>query len=515
MKLRTKLVLALFLLSVVPLMGATVYTYVTSNRAFRAAVQAEAGVLAENMGSRMEEVTSELSSRIERMRRRSAEGATPQYEKARRDALAAAEQEQLLQIMPTVLSETRRERGEVPFAVGPKGELFVADPADLPRLRHLPLVARGANGKDGQSSAASGDWVIVTRRDPGTGFTLGIARPVGDALKEIRNTAVRNLGYGLALVALALFGIRPLSENMTRGLRTLTDGAERLAQGDLTTRVPVESRDEIGRLAATFNRMAEELAAHQDRLVAQERLLKELELCRRIQEELLPREPLRIALAEAAGVSIPAREVGGDFFNYFQLPGDEAAILVGDVSGKGVAAALLMANLQAKLRGELALERELAPLAERLDREIHDTTPEATYLTLFLAVLDGPEPRLRYVNAGHNAPYLLRTGGGMEALESTGRPLGLLPGGGYEERRVPLAAGDVLVLFTDGLLDAENEKGEAFGAERLRAVLQREHARGFDGLLARVVAVVAEFRGGAEAPDDATLVVLKVGRAAA
>jgi sigma-B regulation protein RsbU (phosphoserine phosphatase) len=173
-----------------------------------------------------------------------------------------------------------------------------------------------------------------------------------------------------------------------------------------------------------------------------------------------------------------------------------------------------MANLQAKLRGELALERNLAPLAERLDREIHETTPDATYLTLFLAVLDGPEPLLRYVNAGHNAPYLLRTSGGLEALESTGRPLGLLPGGGYEEKSVALAAGDVLVLFTDGLLDAENESGEAFGAERLRAVIERERARGFDGLLARVEAAVTEFRGRAEAPDDATLVVLRAGRAA-
>src|SRR5262249_30216355 len=359
-----------------------------------------------------------------------------------------AEQEQLRQILPAVLAETRRERGEVPFAVSPKGEIFAADPADLPRLRGLGLAP--ANGDVNAGSTASGDWVIVTRRDPASGFTLGIARPVGDALKEIRNTAVRNLGWGLALVVLALFGIRPLADNMTRGVRTLTEGAERLAGGDLTTRVPVGSKDEIGRLSATFNRMAEELAAHQDRRLAEERLHKERGLCRRIQEEMLPREPLRAGFAEVAGISIPAREVGGDFFNYFLLPGDEAAVLVGDVSGKGVAAALLMANLQAKLRGELALARELAPLAARLDVEIHDTTPEATYLTLFLAVLDGALPRLRYVNAGHNAPYLVRAGGGLEALESTGRPLGLLPGGGYEEGRVPLAPGDVLVLFTDG-----------------------------------------------------------------
>src|SRR5262245_33490484 len=194
MKLRTKLALALFLLAVVPLMGSTVYAYLSSQRAFRHAVQAEASVLAENMGSRMEAVTSELSRRIERMRRRPAGDAFPEYEKARRDALAAAEQEQLRQILPAVLGETRRERGEVPFAVSPKGEIFAADPADLPRLRGLGLAPADGDGNAG--STASGDWVIVTRRDPASGFTLGIARPVADALQEIRNTAVRNLGWG-------------------------------------------------------------------------------------------------------------------------------------------------------------------------------------------------------------------------------------------------------------------------------------------------------------------------------
>ena len=125
-------------------------------------------------------------------------------------------------------------------------------------------------------------------------------------------------------------------------------------------RVPVRSRDEFGLLAGAFNKMAEELGEGQKRLVQQERLQREVEIARQIQQELLPRGSLMLPLAEVKGFSIPAREVGGDFFNYFALPGGEMAILVGDVSGKGVPAALLMANVQALLKAQLPLGRDLA-----------------------------------------------------------------------------------------------------------------------------------------------------------
>lgn len=168
-----------------------------------------------------------------------------------------------------------------------------------------------------------GNWVVVVKPDPVTGLTVGVARPVGEGLREIRRTAVRNLAFGLGLVGLALFGIVPLSGRMTRHLRSLTEGAERLAGGDLDVKVPVPRGAEFGRLAETFNRMARDLRRHQERRILEERLHKELEISRRIQEELLPREPLVFPFAEVSGVSIPAREVGGDFFNYFALDGDE------------------------------------------------------------------------------------------------------------------------------------------------------------------------------------------------
>jgi serine phosphatase RsbU (regulator of sigma subunit) len=409
------------------------------------------------------------------------------------------------ELLATILSGTRRRQGEVPFAIDGEGKLYAAD-EDRPGLERLVVT----QDRPAQRRAkASGDWVVVKRRDDQSGLTLGIARPVGDGLKEIRKAAATNLGYGLGITSLAIVGILPLSRRITRDLGTLTEAAQRLAQGDLDARVPVRSRDEFGRLAETFNRMAADLRSHQDQLLGQERLRKELEMGRRIQEEMLPHERLSVPFAEAMGISIPAREVGGDLFNYFLLPDGRAALVVGDVSGKGVGAALLMANLQATLRARLPVEADLCSLADHLDREIDRSTPMTVYLTAFIAVLDGAR-RMRYVNAGHNFPFVLRADGRVEALESTGRPLGLLPGGSYEEGVVQFGDGDSLFLYTDGVVESENEAGEPFGVDRLKQLLVAERASGVDGILERVEREVREYRGSHEAEDDATLVVLKV-----
>jgi len=415
------------------------------------------------------------------------------------------------QLVDGVFARTRRRQGEIPFAFGPDGTLY-ASAEDRPKLAALSLAPMAA-GEDGTRVRNVSDFVVVTRRDPATGLTVGIARPVGEGLRQIRAAAARNLAWGLGMVGLALVGIVPLSNRMTRQLSTLTAGAERLAAGDLDARVPVRSGDEIGRLSETFNRMASEMKAHQQQLLEKERLRQELELCRRIQTEMLPHDRLRAPFGEVLGLSIPAREVGGDFFNYFLLPDGEAALLVGDVSGKGVAAALLMANVQATLRARLPLERDLAALSRLFDVEIEASTPSNVYLTCFVGILDGPKRTLRYVNAGHNAPLLVRADGSTLALDSTGRPYGLLAGGDYEENSVSLADGDCLLLYTDGIVECEDPSGEPFGVERLQALVERERESGLDGLLARLEQAVREFRAGAEAADDATAVILRIGAA--
>jgi serine phosphatase RsbU (regulator of sigma subunit) len=460
-------------------------------------------------------------------------------------------------LLKEVLSQTHGEVGEIPFAVDTDGDLFTMKKADLPKLKEIARAAHerrketaGTPAGDGAAEAAEDrpvlaadrrpadqepdptpappegkaqvgpidlspdeNWVVVTRADPSTGLTFGIARPVGESLGEIRRASARNLGAGLALASLAMFGILPLSRRMTQNLADLTAGAERLAAGHLETQVPVRSRDELGVLAASFNRMARELQGSQQRLVEQERLRKELELCRRIQAELLPKAPHRCAFAEVEGLSIPARELGGDFFNYFGLPDGSLALIMGDVSGKGLPAALLMANLQATLRARVPVEGDLAEFVTCLDHDIEASTPSEVYATLFLCIVDPIRRALRYVNAGHESPYRVAGDGRTTRLDSTGRPVGLMAGGRYEERRIPLEEGDRLFLYTDGLTDAENAAGAPFGDDRLGAILAAgdgataEDAR---GILSRVERAYQAHRGGVEAADDATLLLLRV-----
>ena len=403
-----------------------------------------------------------------------------------------------------VLGSARASQGEIPFAIDADGALHAASPEQERQLTALNVTSLRRSGV-----RQEGDWVVVTREAP-SDITFGIARPIAQSLQEIKKASVRSLSLGMGVIALALLGIVPLSRRMTRNLTTLTDGVQRIAQGDFSARVPVRSRDEFGALAGAFNQMAQDVEHRQELVVERERLKRELELCRRIQTEMLPHAPLRLGPTEIKGISIPAREVGGDFFNYFELPGGDIAVLVGDVSGKGISAALLMANIQATLRARLPLEPDLARLTIAIDREIEETTPPGVYATLFLAVVDPKGKTLRYVNAGHHPQFLIR-GDGLVPLSSGGMPVGLFAGHGYVERAVQLADEDLLFFYTDGLVEVENEAGEMFGAERLEKLLRRHSGQGVDVLIERAEDGVRRFRGAAEPFDDLTIMALRLG----
>jgi serine phosphatase RsbU (regulator of sigma subunit) len=403
-----------------------------------------------------------------------------------------------------ILTLARSDQGEIPFAIDRRGQLYTPDPAQRAILESLHVRESADEGKPRRV----GDWMIVTKKEE-SGLTFGIVRPLGESLREIRRTSVRNLSLGLLVVGLAIVGIVPISHRMTERLRALTGGVRQLAAGDFHARVPATSSDEFGELARAFNQMAQDLEHHQALAVEQERLHRELELSRRIQTEMLPRAPLRFGASEIKGISFPAREVGGDFFNYFELPDHRLGLLVGDVSGKGVSAALLMANVQATLRARLPLQPDLAALADLLDRELDDSTPGGVFVTLFLAILD-ETGELRYVNAGHNPQYVLRGDGRVERMSSTGLPLALFGGHGYKESRMSLAPGDLLFFYTDGLVEAENDRGDQFGPERVEAILAEEHAHGIEAVLERIERDVKAFRGAVEPLDDATLMAMRV-----
>lgn len=414
-------------------------------------------------------------------------------------------------VLMTVFSTTRRDQGEVPFAVAKDGKIYTQNAADKHTVEELGSVAK-PTAKLGTSQVK--DFIVVTNADPsGSGLRFGIARPVGDSLTALRKTAGRNAGLGLLFIGFALVIVIPVSQGLTRNLSNLTDGVDRIAKGDFAARVPVKGTSDVARLATAFNRMAQDIQVQQEQLVGQERLKRELELGRQIQSEMLPHESLRFGLTEVKGMSIPAREVGGDFFNYFALDDGNVALLVGDVSGKGVGAALLMANFQATLRTRLKLGHDLAAIADAIDRDIEASSPRGLYATLFVGILDPTSKRLRYVNAGHNPQFALRSGG-LERLSSTGTPIGLLPGRGYTQREVQLASGDFLFFYTDGVVEAEDESGEMLGPERLEQLLLTTittSPAGPDAVLQTVEAEVRKFRGAREPFDDATSMVVRIG----
>lgn len=412
-------------------------------------------------------------------------------------------------LLDAVFSTTHRDRGEVPFAVAKDGQLYTPNDHDRRTVEALGVVARPESAT---GTTTLRDWVVVTTTDPsGSGLKLGIARPVGDSMADLRRAAAQNAGLGLLFIGIALVGIVPLSGRLTHNLSRLTEGVGRIAHGDYAARVAVKSQDEVGKLATAFNRMAEDVERHQRSAVDQERLKRELELGRQIQHDMLPHAPFKLGLTEIKGVSVPAREVGGDFFNYFQLPSGHIALIVGDVSGKGVGAALLMANIQGSLRTRLALGQDLSAVAEEIDKDIEENSPGPVYATVFIATLDPVTRVLRYVNAGHHPQFILRRRGGLEQMSSTGLPVGLLAGKGHRQIEVQLTEGDLIFFYTDGLVEAHNEAGDLFGVERLEALLKTASASTPDAVLQQMERAVESFRGSRELFDDVTVMAVRVG----
>jgi sigma-B regulation protein RsbU (phosphoserine phosphatase) len=237
------------------------------------------------------------------------------------------------------------------------------------------------------------------------------------------------------------------------------------------------------------------------------RMERELDYARGIQMSLLPSRPLRLGAWDVVGRVAPARQVGGDSFDFFGLGADRAGVAIADVSGKGIPAALLMSNVQGSVRA-FCDGRTPIPDAIRLVNEGALRSGSGKFITLFYAEVDAGRGQVRYTNAGHNYPLLRHADGALEELVAGGLPLGLMDGVAYEQGECAFAPGDALLLYSDGITEALDARGQEFGEERLRA-LWSEHGGGRPAaVIDTVFAAVEGFRGRALQSDDMTIVVV-------
>jgi serine phosphatase RsbU (regulator of sigma subunit)/catechol 2,3-dioxygenase-like lactoylglutathione lyase family enzyme len=242
---------------------------------------------------------------------------------------------------------------------------------------------------------------------------------------------------------------------------------------------------------------------------SERRTAQELEIARQVQARLFPQTLPPLKTLDYAGICIQAREVGGDYFDFLKLGREQVALVIGDISGKGIAAALLMANLQANLRSQspIALDQPQR-LLRSVNQLFYENTTDSAYATLFFAEYDDRMQRVRYANCGHLSPLLLRNDNSLERLNSTGTVLGLFEEWDCSIGESQMSPGNILALYTDGITESFNAAGEEFGEERLVEALRRNRELSSSALLAAIVDEVKKFSS-IEQQDDITLIVAR------
>ncbi|MBV9923580.1 MAG: SpoIIE family protein phosphatase [Acidobacteria bacterium] len=236
---------------------------------------------------------------------------------------------------------------------------------------------------------------------------------------------------------------------------------------------------------------------------------RELQLAREIQQRFQPSAPPAVAGYELQGISFPSYQIGGDYYDFIQCADGRLVVALGDVSGKGTSAALLMSSLHAAVHAQVASCRAIRELVSAVNRYLADNTPANRFVTLFYAELDPLTGSLSFINAGHNPPIIAHEGGTLEQLGAGGLPLGIVPDFDYREGRTQLRAGDVLVAYSDGVTEQTNPQGEEFGTVRLREVVARNLTRSAAGIRDKIEAALSTFAQGTPAGDDITLLIVK------
>lgn len=396
-------------------------------------------------------------------------------------------------------------------------------------------------------------WSLFTALDWKTGKELTGAIVVGSRPSMLYNVLFSTLGtktgiFVQVLLAIAIFlaivelialliGVR-LTRSMTKSVAELYTATEHVNKGDFSHRIQVRTQDQMAALEQSFNSMAASLSKLLAEQKEKQRLESELAIAHEVQTLLFPQEVSQLPALEVHGVCRPARTVSGDYYDFIPLRNDRLMLAVGDISGKGISAALLMATVHAFVRAySLEPEAALEPLAltvagrgnggsqysaldvsgsecnpallmGALNYQLYRATPPEKYATMFLGCYDGSSRTLTYANAGHLPPLVLCQDGSIRRLEISGTVVGLFDGVAYSENRLAMHPGDIFVAFSDGLTEPENEFGE-FGEERLVDLLRTHREQPLTRISDVLTGAVADWIGANEQPDDVTLVLAR------
>jgi sigma-B regulation protein RsbU (phosphoserine phosphatase) len=369
-------------------------------------------------------------------------------------------------------------------------------------------------------SAATGELFVTTRPSAvlQTVFSNGIDPAQTAAFIFVLVLCLLLIGEMVSLV----IGIS-LTRTVTQAVHGLYEGTQRIAKGDFAWRIPVKGNDQLAELGRSFNNMTAQI----EKLVViaqeKERLQSEVAIASEVQNQLFPGSPPAMRTIELVGVCEAARMVSGDYYDYLRLPDGNLALAIGDVAGKGISAALLMASIHSIMRTQLGtgLARSASAGASRtgsgvstsgmvaqLNRQLFANTAPEKYATLFFGVYDEYSRILTYTNAGHVQPLLLRDGK-SQPLESTGTVVGLFPASCYEEKTLEVQPGDLLIAYTDGVTEPENAYGEEFGAERLAETALLYQNSEPKEIVAKIMEAVRHWSNAPELPDDMTVMIAR------
>jgi serine phosphatase RsbU (regulator of sigma subunit) len=387
----------------------------------------------------------------------------------------------------------------------------VPAPPQLTRLISTGSIVGEYIGLQSQLVVGARTPVIINNQGEQTGWQVIAEQPSADAFASVRRSVVLLTSLVVVVGLLALFWAFTQARRFLAPIEALRQGAAALGSGHLDHRVRDIADDELGEVAETFNQMATHLQESLAEIAEQnDRLRRGLALARDIQLGLLPdRPPWSGETIDVHAVSIPAYEVGGDFYTYLALSEGRGAIAIGDISGKGIGAALLMALTSSAVESQGRQIKHPAQVLGALNQLLAPRL-KANHMNaaLLFAVFDPSQAIVRVANAGMIAPILISQQGN-QMIDIGGLPVGAFVGARYQEVEVPFTAGDTLLLLSDGVVEAHNPAGELFGFERLEQLVSGVSPRDARALVELVLTHVQKHMAGTEQHDDITIVAIR------